>query len=178
MDIKIRKATPNDFVNLPAIEKEAAQAFAEAGFVDIAEMDPLPASFYDGLPPAAIILVAEQADKITGFCVVIKIDGEAHLKELSVSYNSSGKGIGKALLQQAVHEAYGKDYQAMTLTTFADLPFNAPFYQHCGFKAFIPDKSWPELRALHEKEKRNELAPYNRIVMLKTLGGAEQNLQE
>ena len=163
---------PNDFATLPVVEKEAAQAFAEVGLADIAAMEPLPASFYDDLPPSAIILVAEYADQIKGFCVVIEMDEEAHLKELSVSYNASGKGIGRKLLQDAVRAARAKGYQAMTLTTFADLPFNAPFYQRYGFKPFVPDENRAELKALYEEEKHNELAPYDRIAMIKTLGGA------
>ncbi len=66
----------------------------------------------------------------------------------------------------------------MTLTTFADLPFNAPFYQRFGFKEFVPDKNWPELKALHAAEKHNELGRYKRIGMIKILGGSEQNSSE
>jgi len=169
MNTQIRKATPEEFSILPHIETLAAQAFVELGLNDISEMPPLPGSFYSGLPSTAIILLAEHKNDIVGFCVTIVLDGQAHLKELSVAYAFSGQGIGKKLLQHMCCEAKTQGHNAITLTTFADISFNAPFYKCLDFAEFTPNTQWPELQNLRAEEKRGALRHHKRIAMIKNL---------
>ncbi len=167
--INIRNATPDDFVNLPALEEDAAQAFVEFGYQDVLNMQALPVSFYKNLSSDSIILIADKNHEAVGFCVIIKIDNQAYLKEVSVAYKHSGQGFGRSLLDHAFQEAKERGYTFVTLTTFSDLPFNAPFYESLGFKKFAFDQRWPELKSLHEEEKCNALASYKRIAMIKNL---------
>ena len=57
------------------------------------------------------------------------------------------QGVGSALLDAACAWAKARGYQAITLTTYADIAWNAPFYQTRGFvelTALTPELS--ELR--------------------------------
>lgn len=161
----IRRAQKTDYSVLPLIEADAAQAFKEWGLTSVAEMEPSPAAFYLQLPENAGIFVSEdKISGITGFSVVTELDGQAYLKEISVRRTASGRGVGQSLLEHAIVWAEAR-YRWMVLSTFADLPFNAPFYRKAGFQDFTPDDDWPELRALRIAERKAGLDVSPRITM-------------
>lgn len=161
--VTIRHADKTDYAVLPSVEADAAQAFKEHGLSSIAEMEPAPPEYYVQLPENAAVFVAEE-EAIVGFAVITEIDGQAYLKEISVRRAASGKGVGRALLEHAVSWVAAR-YRWMVLTTFADLPFNAPFYRKAGFQEFTPDGDWPELKALRIEEHRAGLDVWPRVTM-------------
>ena len=46
---------------------------------------------------------------------------------------SMRQGVGTRLLDRACEWARGQGYDAITLTTFADIAWNGPFYARRGF---------------------------------------------
>ncbi len=52
---------------------------------------------------------------------------------MSVSLAFQGQGVGRHLLLAAIEHARREQMRAVTLTTFRDVPWNAPFYQRMGF---------------------------------------------
>ena len=52
-----------------------------------------------------------------------------------------------------------------TLTTFRDVPWNAPYYTRLGFVALDPAEHGPELRALMECENRRIPTAAPRLAM-------------
>ncbi|MCQ1995168.1 GNAT family N-acetyltransferase [Arthrobacter sp. zg-Y1171] len=91
-------------------------------------------------PPATVpelaaslhILVA--GNPPVGFARLKEVDGQAHLEQLSVHPGAAGAGVGRALVEAALGWARQRGYTSMTLCTFAEVPFNAPFYASCGFE--------------------------------------------
>ena len=63
---------------------------------------------------------------------------ELHVWEISVHRDWQSRGIGRALLTKAAEYCEGRALAAMTLTTFRDVPWNAPFYATLGF-APVPE---------------------------------------
>ena len=61
--------------------------------------------------------------------------------------------------------AESKGYQAVTLTTFRDVPFNMPFYARLGFHVIVPEEFSPALRSVIEDETRRGLDPRRRVAM-------------
>ncbi len=98
------------------------------------------------------------------FARIEEVDGQAHLEQLSVLPDFAGQGIGRALVHAAVAWAREAGYGSMTLFTFSDVPFNAPFYASCGFASVaLPG---PEVAALRDHEGRIGLdAAGRRVVM-------------
>ena len=75
------------------------------------------------------------------------------------------QGIGTKLLDVAVGWAAGQGHAEVTLTTFRDVPFNAPLYAKHGFEA-VPDQEWTDgLRAVVAKEAEHGLDTTARVVM-------------
>ncbi len=54
---------------------------------------------------------------------------------------------------------------AITLTTFAAVPWNKPLYEHLGFVVLGVDPIGPELREVQAKETRQGLDPAQRVCM-------------
>lgn len=68
-----------------------------------------------------------------GFVQVIEVDGWAHLEQVSVLPAVGRRGIGRRLVDAAAEAARERGYRELTLRTFVEVPWNAPFYLTCGF---------------------------------------------
>lgn len=140
--LEIRPAALSEFSLLPELEADADQAFGDL---------PTPLPYGDFPPPGTAADYAEAFHIMVagrppvGFIQLEIVDGQAHLEQLAVSPAFSRRGIGRALVTAAMAWASEAGFSAMTLTTFAQVPFNAPFYASCGF-AELPQRKWgPEL---------------------------------
>lgn len=87
---------------------------------------------------------------VLGFVHVLTVDGEAHLEQLAVLPEHHGRGTGRALLEAAAGHAADKGYPRLTLRTFAEVPFNAPWYARRGFAVIAADTAF--LRGLIRTE--------------------------
>ncbi|MET0556569.1 MAG: GNAT family N-acetyltransferase, partial [Vicinamibacteria bacterium] len=73
--------------------------------------------------------------------------------------------LGRALLESTLAWARAAGYRTATLSTFRDVPWNAPFYARVGFRETAPDDASPELRALRAEEPANGLRLDRRVLM-------------
>jgi GNAT superfamily N-acetyltransferase len=70
-----------------------------------------------------------------------------HIDEVDVLRAFQGRGIGRALLTTAADWARSNDLQALSLTTFRNVPWNAPFYASFGFREWDPAEAPASIRA-------------------------------
>lgn len=68
-----------------------------------------------------------------GFAHVLLEHGGAHLQQLAVDPAHGRRGLGTALVQACCEQARLRGYDQLTLTTFRDIAFNAPWYARLGF---------------------------------------------
>lgn len=121
---EVRPAEEADLALLPEIDERAGTLFRVAGL-------DLPDEPWDsGLEPLEILVVGEPA---VAFARLTEVDGVAHLDELSVIPGAMRQGIGGRLVEASCAWAREQGYPAITLTTFADVAWNAPFYRRRGF---------------------------------------------
>jgi GNAT superfamily N-acetyltransferase len=145
---------------------EAAQALFTAHGVLLPDDD---ASL--ALRAARTVLVASAGAEpvgfaAVGFAAVTELDGHAHLAELAVHPDHGRRGIGGALLAEARGWAARAGFRALTLTTFRDLPWNAPWYRRHGYREF-PRADWgPGLRAQWAAEEATGIVVAPRIAMI------------
>jgi ribosomal protein S18 acetylase RimI-like enzyme len=76
------------------------------------------------------VLVGEIDGAIAGFAVLIEQDGLAELDGLFVDPNQWKRGIGRALVDSAVHHARRR---GLTMITLVANPAARGFYEKCGF---------------------------------------------
>jgi len=163
--ITIRPATQADFDTLPVIEMDAGQELAKFGLQSVADMPASPPEYYKQLPGLSVVFLACTGEQVVGFVICLVVDGQAHLKELSVMRCHMKKGIGRRLVATSIEWAKAKNFQWLTLTTYRDIPFNAPFYLSLGFTSFETGETWPCLSSIRENEKKTGLDIKARVCM-------------
>ncbi|GAA1072681.1 GNAT superfamily N-acetyltransferase [Nocardiopsis composta] len=115
---------------------------------------------------AAVLVAGEPA---AGLAALVELDGAAHLEQLAVHPDLGRRGIGGALLEAACAHARAAGFTALTLTTFRDLAWNAPFYARRGFTE-LPAEEWgPELAAQWRAEEQAGILVAPRIAMRRGL---------
>jgi hypothetical protein len=77
------------------------------------------------------------------------------------------RGVGAALLD---HIAGEYDTPAITLTTYAEVPWNRPYYERLGFRTLTPAEETPGLRAIRATEAAHGLDAWPRVCMRRELG--------
>ncbi len=68
-----------------------------------------------------------------GFAHVLQERDSAHLQQLAVDPAHGRRGLGTALVQACCEQARLRGHDELTLTTFRDIAFNAPWYARLGF---------------------------------------------
>lgn len=58
---------------------------------------------------------------------------------------------------------------ALTLTTFTDVPWNAPYYLRCGFRVLDDEEIGPGLREIRRRERAHGLDRWPRVCMRRDL---------
>jgi GNAT superfamily N-acetyltransferase len=137
--LDIRLAEPQDVAALPEIERVAGLLFkthpADLGIPDDMYDRPNSVETFTAAQEAGALWVAcGAAREPIGFALVLDITGFAHLEELDVLPSYGRRGVGSALLATVCDWASTAGYPAVTLRTFRDVPWNAPFYQRRGFQ--------------------------------------------
>jgi GNAT superfamily N-acetyltransferase len=69
-----------------------------------------------------------------GFSRLEIVDGHSHLGQLSVFPEYGHIGIGTSLVEASCEWATRRGDRLITLTSFVDVPFNAPWYRRLGFR--------------------------------------------
>ena len=171
MDIAVRHATEADGPRLQEIERTAGEQFRSVGMDDIADDEPFALDELAAYRQDGRSFVAELDSAIVGYIVIDIVGEAAHVEQVSVVPEAQGRGVGRALVDQATAFAIEHGFAALTLTTFRDVTWNAPLYAHLGFRPLAEHELSSELRALRDRETAHGLDPSRRVCMRKELDG-------
>lgn len=168
-DYVVLLAGPEHVDQLPAIERAAATRFG----------DSLPESVLSHVTPVANLAAAQRAGLLwvalepegapVGFAVASVGGRRLHLDELDVLPAHGRNGIGSALIEAVEDHALKSDCIEITLTTFRDVPWNAPFYARVGFEAIAENELDAELARRLSDETTLGLERSRRVAMRKPL---------
>ena len=167
----IQLATPLHLSSLAEIEREAAQLFVgwdvpESVIRESTSLD----EFRDRQQRNLLWVALTSAGKPVGFAAVEPMEGACHLEELDVHPSHARRGIGRALVRAVCDWAKRSGLSAVTLTTYRDIPWNAPFYASLGF-CELPAERWSPLLGEQVREEATRgLDPKRRVVMRLELG--------
>ncbi|HGN1705601.1 TPA: GNAT family N-acetyltransferase [Providencia rettgeri] len=164
----IRLALPNDAQYLPAIEASAGLKFADnPKYHWVAEGDGQTEQDHLAFIHQQLEWIAvNDKNEPIGFINTEKHEGSLHICELSVCQNWQGKGVGKQLIKQVFTAALAMKMDSVTLTTFRDVPWNAPYYQYLGFNIIEDDKLSLELKGALQAEVEAGFAAQDRCAMI------------
>jgi len=165
--MRLRRATPADAAIFTELEQSAGLAFrADSEIAWLADTANLPADRYREIIAEGWSWVAEDEQAAPVAFAAATLDAEElHLWELNVHIDHQRRGIGRALLKRLLFEAATAAIPAVTLTTFRDLPWNAPFYRSLGFELVDAVQLDPRLAELLAEEARRGLPAIRRCAM-------------
>jgi GNAT superfamily N-acetyltransferase len=112
------------------------------------------------------VLLATQGEEPVGHLQLIPTDndGEVELKSLAVIAELRGTGVGRRLIERAMHEAATDGNVRMLVSTGAADAGNLRFYQRCGFRflsverdALTPATGYPEPILIEGVELRDRV---------------------
>jgi len=162
----IRPPRPDQPEALVAIEREAGALFKTVGMPEIAYDDPGTVPELESFRADGRAWVAVDADDHPiAYLVSAVVDGCAHVEQVSVAPAHARRGLGAALVDHLAAVAAAEGRPAVTLTTFRDVPWNAPYYERLGFRVVAAPDVGPELAALVAEEARRIPGDAPRVAM-------------
>jgi GNAT superfamily N-acetyltransferase len=161
----ITAARERDIESLAAIELAAAKLLTghapESVLNETTSQDVLEKARRDGH-----LWVALAYDAPVGFAHVEVLEPNAvHLEEVDVCPEHGRRGLGTRLVMHVCEWAAAAGYEAVSLSTFRDVPWNMPFYARLGFSVVPDSEVRPVLRNVVENERRRGLDPSRRVIM-------------
>lgn len=164
--VRIRPPTASELPLLQGIERAAGVAFGAVGLAAVAGDAPPTAERLDAFRLAGLAWVAEApGGRPIAYLVACVIDGAFHVGQVSVHPSHARQGIGARLIDHLAGHARRSGAARVTLTTFRDVAWNAPYYGRIGFRVLPAADQGPELCALVAAEAQALSVDAPRVAM-------------
>ncbi|WP_314621980.1 GNAT family N-acetyltransferase [Streptomyces stackebrandtii] len=166
--MRIRAAAAAELPLLQDIERAAGEPFRSLGMAAIADDDPLPLDVLEAYRCEGRAWVAvDAADRPVAYLLADMVDGSAHIEQVSVHPDAARRGVGRQLIEHLAAAAREQGLTALTLTTFAEVPWNAPYYTRLGFRPLADSDPalTAGLRAISRAEAAHGLSVWPRVCM-------------
>jgi ribosomal protein S18 acetylase RimI-like enzyme len=171
--LALRDARSEEIALIQAIELAAAGRYASVGMAQIAAGDPVPSAVLAARIESGNLIVAAAADDLPiGFVVFRPLEGAGYIEEVDVLPAHAGRRIGAALLDEAARRAAVRGLDALTLSTFRQVPWNAPYYRRLGFRELADAELTPGLRAVRADNVARGLDETQRCFMCRPISAA------
>ncbi|MCD5315064.1 GNAT family N-acetyltransferase [Kineosporia babensis] len=157
----IRLAHRDDLTNLQQIERAAGEAFRTIGMPEVADDEPF--SIEELLAYQGRTWVYERDGEAVAYLLIDLVDSLFHIEQVTVHPRAARQGIGRALIEHVYAQA---PQQKLTLTTFEQVPWNAPYYRRLNFETFA--SPGPELQQVRRREAEHGLDRWPRLCMIRT----------
>ncbi|WP_345814850.1 GNAT family N-acetyltransferase [Paraburkholderia sp. PREW-6R] len=168
--VTFRLATPDDAQAIRAIEFEAGQRFLSVGLAGIADAAPMDLDFVNRKIQACEILLAIDVNATcAGFVMFEAQPACFYVQELDVLTSHAGRRIGAALIEQVAQLARERKKMRLRLSTFRDVPWNAPYYRRLGFRDMAESEFDAALIALRDAHIARGLDESRRVFMQRDL---------
>lgn len=168
----IRHARADDLPGLQQIELAAGAVFRTVGMDAIADDDPPAIADLIATQRAGRLWVSVDAqDRPVAYVMAEVVDGTGHVDQVSVHPDHARQGLGRDLVEAVATWARGLGLAALTLTTYAEVPWNAPYYARLGFEVVAHEHLTEGLRSIRDHEAARGLDHWPRVTMRRGLRG-------
>ncbi|RSN31482.1 GNAT family N-acetyltransferase [Amycolatopsis sp. WAC 04169] len=161
----IRLATPEDLPALQDVERAAGEPFRALGMAAIADDDPPSIADLTVFQRDGRAWVWDAGDGPVAYLLAEVVDGHGHIEQVSVHPGHARRGLGRRLIEHAAEWASREGLAGLTLTTYAEVPWNAPYYARLGFATLDEESLTEGLRAVREHEIARGLDAWPRVTM-------------
>lgn len=166
----IRRPHAPEIKLLPQIENAADERYRRVGLARVIAMPPASlASLEAGRRDGRLWVAVSSRGRPVGFALMKLPGGTAWLDQLSVLDRWQGRGLGTALIECTAAAARRLGYRTLHLSTYRDVPWNAPYYARRGFRE-LPRADWPHaFRMQFMAENGQGHPPWRRTIMRRDL---------
>jgi len=166
---QIRLANLNDLPILQVIEQAASQQFSEFGLDGLENINLSIETLIEAQERNYVWVITTTTQEIVGFAVVSTSGSYVHLEEIDIHPNYARQGLGRALINSICNWSKTTGFQAITLSTFRDIPWNAPYYERLGFSIIPENRLSEDLLRVQQQETDLGLPTDQRVMMCKQL---------
>lgn len=167
IDVFVRPGVGRDLPAIESIEREAATMFCADDLPPALAQPMQHAELAAAIARSLLWVAQEPRFGAIGFIACRTSAASLHIAEMDVRPRYGRRGAGQALLSYACAAAKVRGLRFLTLTTFAHLPWNAPFYARHGFEVATEVTAFPHLAAALLREHDRGLR--HRVAMVKRL---------
>jgi N-acetylglutamate synthase-like GNAT family acetyltransferase len=153
----IRKARRDDLPALGDIERDADKLFLQTDMPEIGAAEPTDSAALAALLDEGAFWVAELDGDPVGFLAAGTRQGQYVILQISVARSGQGRGVGARLMETAMAHGRATGAPDVILTTFRDIPWNAPWYARFGFEEIPEGERSPVVREMQAHEAANGL---------------------
>jgi GNAT superfamily N-acetyltransferase len=165
-DCQIRFAHAEELPLLSRIERSAARLFLDTPYAFLVDADPLPLEFVQQQFQAGRVWVAVDCHElVVGYAIAREVDNTLYLQQIDVEPEHGRRGIGSALVNTVCDWAQQQGYGIVSLSTFRDIPWNAPFYSKLGFNPVNETELTTGFQQIRLKELEAGLPIFDRVIM-------------
>lgn len=150
------------------IERTSATRFLGTDLAAIAEDEPTDVETLTARIAAGGLLVAAEGEAIA-FVMFREMETSGYIEQIDVLPSYAGLRIGAALIEAVAELARDRGWSALTLSTFKEVPFNAPYYQRLGFENIPDDALTLGLRHIRQEHVERGLDESIRTFMRRPL---------
>jgi GNAT superfamily N-acetyltransferase len=166
----IREAGQEDLPGLREIERRAGELFREIGMDAVADDEPPTISDLLRYVRDGRAWVATNDREVpVAYLLLDVVDHKGHIEQVSVDPSHSRRGLGRLLIEHAAAWARQHGLTSLTLMTFAEVPWNAPYYEALGFRRLSEREITPGLHKIRRREAAHGLAAWPRVCMERDL---------
>jgi len=161
-----RDARLGEITEIRALERASAQRFV--GVMDaLAADEPTSAEVLAARIEAGGLIVAVEGETVAGFVMFRPVETNAYVEQLDVLPAFAGQRIGARLLDAVAERAKTSGLAGLSLSTFREVPWNAPYYRRLGFAEVADAALTPGMLAIRVEHLARGLDEAARVFMVK-----------
>lgn len=180
---RIRLAREDELPLVREVERASGEIFRDIGLAEIADEEPLSLTELGHYQRAGRAWVTTEGGgaagtegagaggKLLAFLLAEPVDGNLHIAQVAVHPAAAGRRLGAALIEHLARLAVADSAPRLTLTTYRDVPWNAPYYRTLGFGEIPEPELGPRLRLIRDLERKAGLDRWPRVAMSRPLRG-------
>jgi predicted N-acetyltransferase YhbS len=110
-------------------------------------------------------VAVDRHEAVVGYAIACEVDNTLYLQQIDVAPEHGRKGIGSALVNTICAWAKQQGYRIVSLSTFQDIPWNAPFYSKLRFYPVDEAELTIGFQQIRRKELEAGLPIADRVIM-------------
>lgn len=167
--IRIRLASADEIHKVAPLEQAAGELFRPLGMNAVADDAPIAESELLLAVDERRLWFAVEYGVLKAYLLGDFLPQSLHIDQVTVHPDAARRGLGALMIESVSADPRSKERGLLTLTTFVDVPWNAPYYRRIGFRD-VPENEWPEgVAEKYREEASPRFADWPRVVMLREI---------